>query len=53
MASRKDKIGLNDFLPVGFDNFEKVCNLVSDGNQLERRVNEHFRAHYRNTKASH
>ena len=53
MASRKDKVGLNDFIPIGFDNFEKVCSLVSDGNQLERRVNEHFRAQYRNTKASH
>ena len=38
---------------MGFDNFDKVCSLVSDGNQLERRVNEHFRAQYRNTKASH
>ena len=53
LASRKDKVGVNDFIPIGFDNFEKVCSLVSDRNQLERRVNEHFRAQYRNTKASH
>ena len=52
MASRTEKISLDEFLPIGFDNFDNVCSLVSDGNQLERQVNKHFRAQYRNTKAT-
>ena len=53
IASRTEKIGLSEFQPVGFENFDNVCRLVSDGNQLEHKVNEHFRAQYRNTKATH
>ena len=53
LTSRNDKIGLKDFTPMGFNSFDQVCSLVSDGNQLERRVNDHFRAQFRNTKASH
>ena len=53
LTSRNDKVGLKDFTPTGFNDFDQVCSLVSDGNQLECRVNDHFRAQFRNTKASH
>ena len=53
LTSRNDKVGLKDFTPTGFNDFDQVCNLLSDGNQLERRVNDHFRAQFKNTKASH
>ena len=34
------------------ENFKKVCKLVSEGNQLEDRVRQHFKAQYKDTKAS-
>ena len=44
---------MSEFQPVGFDNFENVCRLVSDGNQLEDKVNAHFQAQFKKTKATH
>ena len=34
------------------ENFKNACKLVSEGNQLEDRVRQHFKAQYRDTKAS-
>ena len=53
MTSRNDKVGLKDFTPTGFNNFPQVCNLLADGDQLERRVNDNFQAQFKNIKASH
>ena len=46
------KISVDKFVPSGMENFKNVCELVSEGNQLEDRVRQHFKAQYKDTKAS-
>ena len=53
IASRHTKISLSEFQPIGFNNFETVCRLVSDGRQLEEKVYAHFRAQFKKIKATH
>ena len=49
---RIGKIDVDRFMPSGMENFKKVFKLVSEGNQLEDRVRQHFKAQYKDTKAS-
>ena len=53
LTSRNDKVGLKDFTPTGFNNFPQVCNLLADGDQLERKVQDNFQAQFKHIKASH
>ena len=49
MVPQPGKIDVDRFIPSGMENFKKVCKLVSDGNQLEDKVREHFKAQYKDT----
>ena len=52
MVPQPGKIDVDNFIPSGMENFKKVCKLVSDGNHLEDKVRQHFKAQYKDTKAS-
>ena len=43
ILTSSNKIGLKDFQPTGFNNFPQVCKLLTDGDQLERKVQEIFK----------
>ena len=52
LVPQPGKISVDKFVPSSMENFKNVCKLVSEGNQLEDRVRQHFKAQYRDTKAS-